>query len=163
MLYNITVNKKEKTMKTINGKNKTERMISKPLKYMGLVVTDSSSNKHMYATIESGDFNKYAYYCVYETPYNTATKTSAGKTINKFYFHIDNFDNGSGYNTLFVPTWMVLELVNGDVREKAGYLVALERNQWNNETIKKLNDLNDGADSIKVLNPENIKDLKYHY
>ena len=150
-------------MKTINGKNKTERMINKPLKYMGLNVTDSSSNKHMYATIESGDFNKYAYYVVYATPYNSTSQTKTGKIINKVYFHIDNFDNGTGYNTLFVPSWMVLELVDGDVSSKAGYLVAIERNEWNKATIDKLNALNDGADTIKVLNPENIKDLKYHY
>ena len=58
---------------------------------------------------------------------------------------------------------MVLELVDGDVSSKAGYLVAIERNEWNKATIDKLNALNDGADTIKVLNPENIKDLKYHY
>lgn len=150
-------------MKTINGKNKTERMINKPLKYMGLVVTDSSSNKHMYATIESGDFNKYAYYEVYETPYNSSTQTKTGKIINKIYFHIDNFDNGSGYNTLFVPSWMVLELVDGDVSTKSGYLIALERNEFNKQLIDKLNALDKGADSIKALTPDSIKGLKYHY
>ena len=150
-------------MKTINGSNKTERMINKPLKYMGLNVTDSSSNKHMYATIERGDFNKYAYYVVYEHPYNTTHQTKAGKIINKVYFHIDNFDNGSGYNTLFVPSWMVLELVDGDVSTKAGYLIAIEKNDYNKPTIDKLNALDAGTDSIKVLNPDTIKDLKYHY
>lgn len=150
-------------MKTVNGKNKTERMINKPLKYMGLVVTDSSSNKHMYATIQTGDFNKYAYYVVYAQPYNTTTQTKTGKIINKVYFHIDNFDNGSGYNTLFVPAWMCLELVDGDVSSKAGYLIAIEKNEWNQPIIDKLNALNDGADSIKVLDPESIKDCKYHY
>lgn len=138
-------------------------MINKPLKYMGLTVTDSSSNKHMYATIESGDFNKYAYYVVYANPYNSSTQTKTGKIINKLYFHIDNFDNGTGYNTLFVPSWMVLELVDSDVSNKYGYLIAIERNEWNKATIDKLNALNAGADSIKVLTPDNIKGLKYHY
>ena len=138
-------------------------MINKPLKYMALVVKDVSSNKHMYAEVEGGDFDKYAYYVVYATPYNCSSQTKTGKIINKVYFHIDNFDNGSGYNTLFVPSWMVLELVDGDVSSKDGYLVAIEKNEWNKSTIDKLNALNDGADSIKVLTPDNIKGLKYHY
>ena len=117
----------------------------------------------MYATIESGDFFKYAYYVIYETPYNSSTQTKTGKIINKIYFHIDNFDNGTGYNTLFVPSWMVLELVDSDVSNKNGYLVAIERNEWNKATIDKLDALNDGADSIKVLTPDNIEGLKYHY
>lgn len=150
-------------MKTINGQNKTERMINKPLKYMGLNVTDSSSNKHMYATIERGDFNKYAYYIVYANPFNSTSQTKTGKIINKVYFHIDNFDNGTGYNTLFVPSWMVLELVNGDVSNKEGYLIAIEKNEYSKATIDKLNALDKEADSIKALTPETIKGLKYHY
>ena len=58
---------------------------------------------------------------------------------------------------------MVLELVDSDVSNKNGYLVAIERNEWNKATIDKLDALNDGADSIKVLTPDNIEGLKYHY
>lgn len=165
-LYNITVNKIEKEnfkMKTVNGKNKSERMINKPLKYMGLVVTDSSSNKHLYAEVESGDFNKYAYFMVYEEPVKFNQTLSNGRIINKYCFHIDNFDDGKGHDAIFVPSWMTLEIVNNDVTDKAGYLVAFEKNQWNNPIIAKLDQLDAGYDSVKVLTAENIKGLKYHY
>ena len=58
---------------------------------------------------------------------------------------------------------MVLELVNGDVSNKEGYLIAIEKNEYSKATIDKLNALNNGADSICVLTPESIKGLKYHY
>lgn len=150
-------------MKSVNGKNRTERMINKPLKYMGLVVKDSSSNKHMYAEIESGDFNKYAYFQVVEEPRSFTQTLPSGKKIDKLVFHIDNFDDGKGHDAIFVPAWMSLELVNGDVTEPCGYLVAFERNQWNNEIIKKLEALNDGCDSVIALTEKNIKGLEYHY
>ena len=150
-------------MKTINGKNKTERMLNKPLKYMGLVVKDASSNNHMYAVIESGDFDKYAYFVVYENP-NPFTQTlSSGKIINKYCFHLDNFDDGKGHDAIFVPQWMTLELVNGDVSKKVGYLVAFERSEWNMPVIDSLEKLNDGADSVKYLTPKTLQGLKYHY
>lgn len=150
-------------MKSVNGKNRTERMINKPLKYMGLVVTDSSSNKHLYAEVESGDFNKYAYFIVYENPIPFNQSLANGRVINKYCFHIDNFNDGKGHDAIFVPSWMCLELVNGDVSDKAGYLIAMERNQWNNQIITNLSKLNDGADSIEVMTPDKIKGLKYHY
>ena len=150
-------------MKSVNGKNKTERMINKSLKYMGLVVKDSSSNKHMYAEIESGDFAKYAYFQVVEEPRKFRQTLASGKTIDKLVFHIDNFDDGKGHDAIFVPAWMSLELINGDVTGLCGYLVAFERNQWNNEIIKKLEALNDGCDSVITLTEKNIKGLEYHY
>lgn len=152
-----------KKMKTVNGKNKMERMINKPLKYMGLVVKDSSSNKHMYAEIQSGDFNKYAYFQIFEEPHAFKQSLANGKTIDKLVFHLDNFDDGKGHDAIFVPAWMSLELIGADVTDPDGYLVAFERNQWNNPIIEKLNALNDGADSVKVLNEKNIKELRYHY
>ena len=150
-------------MKTVNGKNKLERMINKPLKYMGLTVVDASSNKHMYAEIVSGDFDKYAYFEVFEEPKHFQQQTASGKAINKCCFHIDNFDDGKGHDAIFVPEWMCLELVGSDVTDKVGYLVAIERNQFNVNTINNLSKLDDGCDSIKKLTPENIKGLLYHY
>ena len=150
-------------MKSVNGKNKTERMINKPLKYMGLVVTDSSSNKHLYAVVESGDFNKYAYFVVYENPIKFSQTLSNGRIINKYCFHIDNFDDGKGHDAIFVPSWMTLELVGSDVTDKVGYLVAFEKNQWNNNIIINLGKLDAGADSIQEMTPDKIKGLKYHY
>ena len=150
-------------MKSVNGKNKMERMINKPFKYMGLVVTDDSSNKHLYAEVQQGDFNKYAYFVVYENPIRFNQTLANGRTISKYCFHIDNFDDGKGHDAIFVPSWMALELVNGDVSEKVGYLVAFEKNQWNNPIIAKLDKLDAGCDSIKVLTADNIQGLKYHY
>ena len=138
-------------------------MINKPLKYMGLVVKDSSSNKHLYAEAVGGDFDKYAYFEIFEEPKHFIQTTASGKQINKCCFHIDNYDDGKGHDAIFVPEWMTLELVNGDVSDKAGYLVAFERNQWNMPIINALEKLDAGADSIKVLTPETIKNLKYHY
>lgn len=152
-----------KIMKSVNGKNKTERMLNKPLKYMGLIVTDSSSNKHMYAEVQAGDFNKYAYFMVYEEPIKFNQTLSNGKTISKYCFHLDNFDDGKGHDAIFVPSWMSLEIVNNDVTDKVGYLVAFEKNQWNNPIIAKIDALGAGCDSIKVLTAETIKGLKYHY
>ena len=117
----------------------------------------------MYAEIESGDFNKYAYFQVVEEPRKFQQTLPSGKKIDKLVFHIDNFDDGKGHDAIFVPAWMSLELVNGDVSEPCGYLVAFERNQWNNEIIKKLEALNDGCDSVITLDKDSIKDLKYHY
>ena len=90
-------------MKTINGKNKAERMINKPLKYMGLVVQDASSNKHMYAEVSAGDFDRYAYYQIFETPRHFTQQTPGGKEINKVCFHIDNYDDGKGHDAIFLP------------------------------------------------------------
>ena len=150
-------------MKTVNGKNKTERMLNKPLKYMGLVMEDDSSNKHLYASVVSGNFNNYAYFQIFEEPHAFKQTLPSGKQIDKLVFHIDNFDDGKGHDAIFVPQWMALRLVGGDVTNPQGYLVAFERNQWNNEVIAKLTALNDGCDSVKVLTPDNIKELKYHY
>ena len=58
---------------------------------------------------------------------------------------------------------MTLKLVDGDITHPAGYLVAIERNKYNVNIINALNALNAGADSIKVLTPETIKGLTYHY
>ena len=152
-------------MKTVNGKNKTERMVNKPLKYMGLVCEEHNSNKHMYATVENGDFDKYAYFVVYEQPHSFSQTLPNGKTITKYVFHIDNYDDGKGHDGIFVPTWMCLNLVDGDVTKDVGYLIAFERNQWNMKVINALQKLNDDADSIMYVTPEVLKEkeFKYHY
>lgn len=150
-------------MKTVNGKNKAERMLNKPLKYMGLTCYDSSSNKHLYATIESGDFDKYAYFQVFEHAQPFLQTLKSGKTINKVCFHIYNYDDGKGHDAIFVPAWMTLSLVASDVTDSDGYLVAFERNQWNMPIINALKELDAGADDIKYLTPETLQGLKYHY
>lgn len=165
-VYNYKCNQKgEIIMKTVNGKNKTERMVNKPLKYMGLTCEEHNSNKHMYATIENGDFDKYAYFVVYEQPHSFSQTLPNGKTITKFVFHIDNYDDGKGHDGIFVPTWMCLNLVGADVNDPQGYLIAFERNQWNMKVINALQKLNDGADSIMYVTPEILKEkeFKYHY
>ena len=58
---------------------------------------------------------------------------------------------------------MCLQLVGSDVTDPVGYLVAIERNQFNVNTINNLSKLDDGCDSIKKLTPDNIKGLLYHY
>ena len=138
-------------------------MINKPLKYMGLNVTDSSSNKHMYAVIESGDFDKYAYFQIFAHAQPFLQTLRTGKVINKVCFHIDNYDDGKGHDAIFIPQWMTLNLVGADVNDPNGYLIAFERNQWNMPIINNLEKLNDGADSVKYLTPETLRGLKYHY
>ena len=167
-VYNYKCNQKQgeiEIMKTVNGKNKTERMVNKPLKYMGLTVEESNSNKHMYATIKEGDFDKYAYFVVYEDPHSFNQTLPSGKTITKYVFHIDNYDDGKGHDGIFVPSWMVLNLVDGDVTEPAGYFIAFERNQWNMKVIDALQKLDSGKDSIEYVTPELLKknEYKYHY
>lgn len=167
-VYNYKCNQKQgeiEIMKTVNGKNKTERMVNKPLKYMGLTVEESNSNKHMYATIKEGDFDKYAYFVVYEDPHSFNQTLPSGKTITKYVFHIDNYDDGKGHDAIFVPTWMCLDLVDGDVTTSAGYFIAFERNQWNMKVIDALQKLDSGKDSIEYITPELLKknEYKYHY
>lgn len=167
-VYNYKCNQKQgeiEIMKTVNGKNKTERMVNKPLKYMGLTVEESNSNKHMYATIKEGDFDKYAYFVVYEDPHSFSQTLPSGKTITKYVFHIDNYDDGKGHDGIFVPSWMCLNLVDGDVTNSAGYFIAFERNQWNMKVIDALQKLDAGKDSIEYITPELLKknEYKYHY
>ena len=88
-------------MKTVNGKNKLERLINKAYKYLNITLT-KASNKYLY--IEKVDEKENEMVCLAPL---SSTKLVNSKYGSKYAINVDNVEE-----TIWVPNFAALELNN---------------------------------------------------